>query len=159
MQKEFIKHIKTLNITENSKILLAISGGADSVAMLNLFTNTRYECGIAHCNFHLRDKESDLDEKYVKSLSEKYNFKYFKIDFDTKKHSKENCISIEMAARELRYKWFEEIRTENSYDYIATAHHKDDIIETFFINLSRGTGIRGLTGINASCSRVNPSSE
>ena len=82
MQKEFIKHIKTLNITENSKILLAISGGADSVAMLNLFTNTRYECGIAHCNFHLRDKESDLDEKYVKSLSEKYNFKYFKIDFE-----------------------------------------------------------------------------
>ena len=117
--------------------------------MLSLFANTKYKCGIAHCNFHLRDNESDLDEKYVKSLSKKYNFEYFKIDFDTKKHSEKNGISIEMAARELRYKWFEEIRAENSYNYIATAHHKDDIIETFFINLSRGTGIRGLTGINA----------
>jgi len=149
MQKEFNSNIKTLNIPNNSKILLAVSGGADSVAMLNLFANSKYKCAVAHCNFHLRDKESNLDEKYVEQLTEKHNFKYFKIDFDTKKYSKENGISIEMAARELRYKWFEKIREENSYNYIATAHHKDDIIETFFINLARGTGIRGLTGIKA----------
>jgi len=149
MQKEFNTHIKSLNIYNNSKILLAVSGGADSVAMLDLFANTNYECAIAHCNFHLRDKDSSLDEEYVKLLSDKYKFKYFKIDFDTKKYANENGISIEMAARELRYTWFEKIRIENSYNFIATAHHKDDIIETFFINLARGTGIRGLTGISS----------
>ncbi|MBN1253367.1 MAG: tRNA lysidine(34) synthetase TilS [Bacteroidales bacterium] len=134
---------------EKSKILLAVSGGADSVAMLKLFENSKFTIGIAHCNFHLRGEESDLDEKYVKELSETYETEYFRIDFDTKKYSKEKGISIEMAARELRYTWFEKIREENNYDFIATAHHKDDIIETFFINLARGTGIRGLTGINA----------
>jgi len=140
---------KNIRLKKTNSLLLAISGGADSVAMLHLFSKTAYECGIAHCNFHLRGEESDKDGELVEKLAKKYNYPFHKIDFDTKKYSSENGTSIEMAARELRYNWFEKIRDENNYDFIATAHHKDDIIETFFINLARGTGIRGLSGIKA----------
>ena len=148
MIKDFKYYIeKTLYLQVVDKILLTISGGADSITMLDLFSKLNYSCGIAHCNFHLRGKDSDGDELFVQKLSEKYNLPYYKTDFDTRKYAKEKGISIEMAARELRYNWFEEIRKNDGYQYIATAHHKDDAIETFFINLTRGTGIRGLTGI------------
>ena len=142
--KQFIEN--KLKLDAGNKILLAVSGGADSIAMLHLFSRTEFQCGIAHCNFHLRGNESDLDEILVKKLGEKYKFPYYKMDFETKQYADENGISIEMAARELRYTWFEKIRQENNYHFIATAHHQDDLIETFFINLTRGTGIRGLTG-------------
>ncbi|MEN8120920.1 MAG: tRNA lysidine(34) synthetase TilS [Bacteroidota bacterium] len=145
---DFNKYLdNTLKLPSAKRILLTISGGADSIVMLDLFSKTVYKCGIAHCNFHLRGNESDKDEKLVKKLTQKYGYPFYKIDFDTEKYASENSISIEMAARELRYNWFEKIRKENEYDYIATAHHKDDVIETFFMNLARGTGIRGLSGI------------
>ncbi len=148
MKKGFLKFIsEKLKLSANDRILLAISGGADSVAMLNLFSNTDFDCGVAHCNFHLRGQESDLDEKLVEELALMHKFPYYKTDFETKKHAKTKRISIEMAARELRYNWFEKIRKEFDYQYIAIAHHQDDVIETFFINLTRGTGIKGLSGI------------
>ena len=148
MKKIFEKHItQELQLSPQSKILLAISGGADSIVMLDLFAKLGYKCCIAHCNFHLRGEESDGDEKLVEKLAEKYNYPLFKVDFDTKGFAEANGISIEMAARDLRYEWFDEIRQSNECQYIATAHHQDDIIETFFINLLRGTGIRGLSGI------------
>ena len=150
MLKEFLIHSSnSFNFKDQTNILLAISGGADSILMLDLFSKTDYGCGIAHCNFHLRGSESDKDAELMEKLAKKYDYPFYKIDFDTKLHASKNGISIEMAARELRYDWFEKIRKENSYDYIATAHHKDDVIETFFINLARGTGIRGLSGIKA----------
>ncbi len=148
MKKLFDKHIQEeLKLPYQSKIVLAISGGADSVVMLDLFAKSNYQCCIAHCNFQLRGIESDGDEILVKKLAEKYNYPFFKKNFDTKEFAEEKGISIEMAARDLRYNWFEKIRQDNGFQYIATAHHQDDVIETFFINLLRGTGIRGLSGI------------
>lgn len=148
MQNNFDTYLKnTLKLAAENNILLAVSGGADSVAMLDLFAKAGFKCGIAHCNFRLRGKESDKDEELVAKLAKKYNFPFYKIAFDTKKHASDKGISIEMAARELRYVWFEKIRLENNYDFVATAHHRSDLIETFFMNLVRGTGIRGLSGI------------
>ncbi len=144
----FQKNIsENFDIAPNDKILLAVSGGADSVAMLDLFSKAKYSCGIAHCNFRLRGEHSDGDEKFVSELAKKYNFALHKISFDTKSYARKHGISIEMAARDLRYEWFEKIRQDFDYKYIALAHHQNDIIETFFINLVRGTGIRGLSGI------------
>ncbi len=128
-------------------ILLAVSGGIDSVAMCKLFHKTRFKFGIAHCNFKLRGEESDLDELFVKELSKKYNVPFHSISFNTASFSKKNKLSIQVAARQLRYDWFEEIRQQYHYKFIATAHHQYDSIETFFINLIRGTGIAGLHGI------------
>lgn len=142
--KEFL--VNKLKISEKDRILLTVSGGADSVAMLHLFSQTNFHLGIAHCNFHLRGEESDQDEELVNKLAKEYKLPWFRVDFNTTAYASEHGISIEMAARELRYTWFEKIRSENNYHYIATAHHQDDLIETFFINLTRGTGIRGLTG-------------
>ena len=143
----FISQEKLFNKT--AKILIAISGGADSIVLLDLLINTGYSCAIAHCNFKLRGQESEKDALFVENLSKKYDLKYFYKEFNTKKYSTQNKISIEMAARELRYEWFEKIRKENNYDFIATAHHKNDSVETFLLNITRGTGIRGLTGIPA----------
>jgi len=155
MKKLFDNYLnQNIRILKSEKIILAISGGADSMAMLHLFSKSRFECCVAHCNFHLRGAESDGDDKFVEDLSFKYNYPFYKIDFDTKKYAKENGISIEMAARDLRYNWFDELRTKLDYQYIATAHHQDDMIETFFINLTRGTGIRGLSGIKAKNDRI-----
>lgn len=148
LSEKFFNNLKdNLAIPISDKILLAVSGGADSVAMLDLFSKSPYKFGIAHCNFHLRGADSDGDEKFVKQLSEFYHAPVYSIDFDTITFAEQNGISIEMAARQLRYEWFEKIRQQHHYKYIATAHHQDDVIETFFINLTRGTGIRGLSGI------------
>lgn len=148
MHKNFLNNLtQKLKVQPSDKFLLAISGGADSIAMLDLFSKTNYNCVIAHCNFNLRGEDSDQDQIFVKKLAKEYNYRYFDISFDTKQYSRENGISIEMAARNLRYNWFEKIREENQCNYIATAHHQDDIVETFFINLCRGSGIRGLSGI------------
>lgn len=131
------------------KILLAVSGGIDSMVMLDLFSKLEYHLIIAHCNFKLRAKESDEDCEFVKNLESSYNIIVHTKEFDTIEFAEENKISIQMAARQLRYDWFAELKDKLGFDLIATAHNKDDNLETFFINLSRGTGIKGLSGIKA----------
>ncbi len=129
------------------KILLAVSGGIDSMAMFNLFVKTAYKIGVAHCNFTLRGAESDEDQQFVKIQAEKFNVPFYTIRFDTKDYAKKRGISIQMAARDLRYDWLRNIQNENGYQYIGVGHNSDDSIETFFINLTRNAGIHGLTGI------------
>jgi tRNA(Ile)-lysidine synthase len=148
MQKGFVSYIQKEKLFHKTeKILLTVSGGIDSVVMCELFHKAGYNFGIAHCNFQLRNNESDADEIFVEALAEKYHVEFHSIAFDTSAFAKKNKLSIQLAARELRYQWFEEIRSQYEYSYIATAHHQDDSIETFFINLIRGTGISGLHGI------------
>ncbi len=131
----------------NNRILLAVSGGIDSVCMFHLFRKAGYSIAIAHCNFGLRDEESDQDEVFVQNLAEEFDIPLFKVKFNTAEIAKKEGISIQMAARDLRYDWFEEIRVKYDYNYIAIAHNKDDVIETFLINLTRGCGLKGLSGI------------
>jgi tRNA(Ile)-lysidine synthase len=133
---------------DGAKVIVGVSGGADSVALLDILHSLKYECVVAHCNFHLRGKESDRDAFFVEELCEKYKLKYERIDFDTETYAEIHSISIEMAARELRYGWFEQLRIIHLADKIAVAHHRDDSVETILFNLIRGTGIRGLTGIS-----------
>ena len=148
MLKQFKKYIATQKLfLRKEKILLTVSGGIDSVAMCELFYQAGLQFGIAHCNFGLRGDESDADEVFVKNLAEKYEVPFYVNRFNTADFARENGISIQMAARELRFKWFDEILTAEKYHYIATAHHQNDEIETFFINLMRGTGVAGLHGI------------
>lgn len=148
MLEEFRKYISDHDLfTPSDHILLAVSGGMDSVVMTELFHRAGFKFGIAHCNFGLRGKESDGDEVFVEKLAGKYNVPFFTKRFLTTKVTKERGISVQMAARELRYAWFEEIRKKHKYSYIATAHHLDDQAETFFINLLRSTGIAGFHGI------------
>ncbi len=134
-------------ISKQSKLIVAVSGGADSIALLHLLYTAGYQCIAAHCNFHLRGEESNRDEQFVKDFCQKIHVPLRKIDFDTETFAKTRCISTEMAARELRYQWFEQLRIRENANYIAVAHHADDVIETFMINLSRGAGLRGLAGI------------
>lgn len=144
----FKEHINTnFSFLKGKKILVAISGGIDSVALTHLLVKAGYDSTLAHCNFRLRGKESDTDEQFVKDLAKHFNIPFFSVSFDTKKYAKEQKLSTQMAARELRYNWFEKTREENQLDYIATAHHLDDNLETFVINFARGTGLNGLTGI------------
>lgn len=133
--------------TSKQKILLAVSGGLDSSVMCHLFHKAGYRFAIAHCNFGLRSKESDGDETFVKNMAMKYNSPFYVERFETLKFAKKNKMSVQMAARQLRYDWFEKIRSSEGFNYIAIAHHRDDETETFFINLIRGTGISGLHGI------------
>ena len=148
MLKAFSTYCKQNNLIKpNNTVLLTVSGGIDSVVMCELFHQSKLKFAIAHCNFQLRSKESVQDELFVEELSEKYNVPYHSIAFDTKNHAKKNKLSTQVAARDLRYQWFEEIRNQFNYHSIATAHHQNDSIETFFINLLRGTGIKGLHGI------------
>ena len=155
MFDSFIKFIEERQLFEqHQKILLAISGGIDSMVLLYLFEKSGYEYGIAHCNFNLRGEESNEDEHFVRQQVLIHGVPAFFQSFETEEYARLNGISIEMAARELRYRYFEKIRSENHYDYIATAHHLDDLIETFFLNLSRKTGIKGLTGIKEKSGRV-----
>lgn len=136
------------------KILLAVSGGVDSVCMCELFYQNKFSFALAHCNFKLRGKESDEDEKFVRTLAEKYKVEFFNISFNTDEYAAEKGISIQMAARDLRYKWLEKIRAKNNFEYVSVAHHRDDVVETFFINLLRGTGISGLTGIKEKNNKI-----
>ena len=148
MQKiveKFIEDEKLLK--KNSKVILGVSGGADSIALLNVLHNAGYETIVAHCNFHLRHEESMRDEAFVKSFCEERQLEYRSVHFDTIRYAAQHSLSIEMAARALRYSWFEELRQEFKAEAIAVGHHKDDSIETMLMNLVRGTGIKGLTGI------------
>lgn len=138
----------------NEKILVAVSGGVDSVVLLDLLCEMGVECGVAHCNFHLRGDESDGDFEFVKNLASNKGLAFYSKDFDTKKYAAENKISIEMAARDLRYDWFKELREVFNYKYIAIGHHADDVAETVLINLVRGTGIHGLSGIKSKLGKI-----
>ena len=129
------------------KVIIALSGGADSVALLCLLQTLGYNCEAAHCNFHLRGKESDRDQAFVCQLCAKRQVPLHIVHFNTVRTAEERHISIEMAARELRYEWFEEIRRKSGANVIAVAHHRDDSVETLLLNLIRGTGINGLRGI------------
>lgn len=132
---------------KGKKLLIACSGGLDSVVLTKLMKELDFEIALAHCNFSLRGMESDGDEMFVIGLARNLEIPVFAETFDTKKFAEEYKVSTQMAARDLRYNWFSEILEDFKYDYILTAHHLDDDLETFFINLSRGTGIKGLTGI------------
>lgn len=129
------------------KVLVCVSGGADSVALLDVLRRGGYECEVAHCNFHLRGAESDRDEQFVRSLCSKMEVKLSVKNFDTFLYAREHKMSVELAARELRYAWFEELAKEKGCQAIAVAHHQNDQAETVLMNLRRGTGIRGLCGI------------
>ncbi len=129
------------------KIVLAVSGGKDSVVLLDLFQEAKFNFTVAHCNFQLRGEESDQDAEFVKQLCASHGIPFRATTFETKDFAKTNKLSIEMAARQLRYKWFEQLRQELDYQYIASAHHLNDSIETILLNLTKGTGIAGLRGI------------
>ncbi|MBQ8601713.1 MAG: tRNA lysidine(34) synthetase TilS [Bacteroides sp.] len=129
------------------KVLVALSGGADSVALLRVLDALGYQCECAHCNFHLRGEESNRDEAFVQQLCQKFDIPLHVTHFDTTDYAHTKRISIEMAARELRYQWFETLRQSIGASVIAVAHHRDDSVETFLLNLIRGTGINGLKGI------------
>ncbi|MDA3954096.1 MAG: tRNA lysidine(34) synthetase TilS [Bacteroidales bacterium] len=155
MQQEFQKYIYSNKLfSGKNRLLLGISGGIDSVCMFHLLRQMEIPIGFAHCNFQLRGNESDQDELFVKNLANQYSIPLFTNRFDTKNIAENKGISIQMAARNLRYDWFEEIREKYSYDYITIAHNRDDVIETFLINLTRGSGIKGFTGIKPKAGNI-----
>lgn len=148
MLERFKNHIqKKFSYLQHESILIALSGGLDSVVLTHLMHKMNPDCTLAHCNFNLRGKESDLDEAFAKELGNQLGLEVETTSFATQKKATEEKISIQMAARELRYQWFDQIAKRRKIKYILTAHHKDDVLETFLINLTRGTGLEGLTGI------------
>ena len=148
MLEQFKAYINRYNlIGEGDRLVLALSGGIDSMVLADLLLKSKVDFVAAHCNFHLRGEKSDGDERFVRDFCEKNGIQCFVKHFETEKYAEENGISIEMAARDLRYAWFEELRQQLDYDKIAVAHHADDQAETFFINLLRGAGLNGLKGM------------
>ncbi|MCD6333031.1 MAG: tRNA lysidine(34) synthetase TilS [Bacteroidales bacterium] len=133
---------------KHTSLLVTVSGGIDSVVLLDLLVTEGFDLRVAHCNFSLRGSESDQDELFVKNLAFQYQVPFHSKRFNTSRYAKERGISIEMAARDLRYQWFEELRNEQNCDWTAVAHQAEDQVETLFINLTRGTGLKGLSGIS-----------
>lgn len=147
MYKLFSTHInKEFNFLKKSKLLIAVSGGVDSMVLVDLFKKLKYNITIAHCNFKLRNEESDLDEVFVRTYALENSIPFYFKEFVTKLPKQ----SLQMAARTLRYNWFYDVLKKEKLDYLLTAHHLDDSLETFILNLSRASGIEGLTGIKAS---------
>ena len=143
--KDYIKKHKLLSLSD--LYIVALSGGADSVALLLLLDEMGYKVHALHCNFHLRGEESDRDERFCEDLCLKKNIPFHRIHFDTLMYAETHKMSVEMAARELRYRYFEQLRKDIGAEGICVAHHQDDTVETVLLNLVRGTGLRGLTGI------------
>jgi tRNA(Ile)-lysidine synthase len=141
----YIQHHNLAN--SGTSILVACSGGVDSMVLVDVLLKLNYNVSLAHCNFQLRGKESDADEKFLHDFAMKHNIPFYTIKFDTKGYKQNKDVSTQMAARELRYNWFEQIRKENGYHSIAVAHHLDDQLETILLNITKGTGIKGLTGM------------
>ena len=148
MIDQFQAYINRYNLlAESDKVILALSGGIDSMVLADLLLKAKVEFVAAHCNFHLRGEESDGDEQFVRDYAERNGIQCFVKHFETEKYAAEQGVSIEMAARDLRYAWFEQLRQQLGYDKIVVAHHADDQAETFFINLLRGAGLNGLKGM------------
>ena len=148
MFQKIQKHItQNLPFLEESRILIAISGGLDSVVLTHVCHRANLNFALAHCNFNLRGSESDGDQDFVLQLAKDLEVEVFTQSFDTNNFAETHKVSTQMAARELRYDWFEALCEQLHFDYILTAHHADDNLETFLINLTRGTGLDGLTGI------------
>jgi tRNA(Ile)-lysidine synthase len=145
--ENFIAENQLLN--RQNAVLVAVSGGIDSAALLHFFVKSGYKCAVAHCNFHLRGENSNRDACFVKQLAKKYAIPFYIHEFNTFATAEKEGISIEMAARKLRYDWFEELLQNNDFQAIIAAHHQNDNAETILLNLIRGTGIRGLTGMRA----------
>lgn len=153
--ERFQEYVKRHDLfTRQDKILLTVSGGVDSMVLMSLCVNSGYNIGIAHCNFGLRGQESDEDEIMVQETARRYGIECHNKRFDTLGEMDRTGESMEMAARRLRYEWFHQLSEEFDYTVIAIAHHVDDSIETFFINMLRGTGLRGLTGISKQVGRI-----
>ena len=148
LRNRFTEILKRLPLhTDTDRFLLAVSGGPDSMAMALLFKGRGLKFGIAHCNFGLRGEESDREETFVTEWAQKQQIPFFAKHFDTRRLAAQKDISIQMAARELRYAWFEDLRVQENFNWIVTAHHLDDQAETVLMNMLRGTGISGLRGI------------
>ncbi len=145
---QFTNYISQHQLFEkNDHVLLAVSGGKDSVLMAQLFKLAGFNFSIAHCNFNLRANEAQRDEAFVKLLADDMGVPFHVVHFDTKAFAEQHHISTQMAARQLRYDWFDELREQQNYQYVAVAHHQNDAIETVLLNLVRGTGISGMHGI------------
>ncbi|WP_370398013.1 tRNA lysidine(34) synthetase TilS [Tenacibaculum dicentrarchi] len=150
MLQQLAKHIDhNFLFLKDKKLLIAISGGVDSVVLTHLLNQLKYDISLAHCNFQLRSDQSDLDEKFIKDLGKELEISVFSTLFETSKYAAKNKLSTQLAARKLRYNWFDELLKKHDFDYVLTGHHADDNLETVLINLTRGTGLDGLTGIPA----------
>ena len=148
MVSKFQEHLKSkFPFLQKAKILIAVSGGLDSMVLLELLLLSKLDLAVAHCNFQLRNAESDGDEAFVKSYCSTHSIHGFFQRFDTKQFAEDEKLSIQVAARKLRYEWFYELLKKENFDFVLTAHHLDDQLETFIINFSRGTGLDGLCGI------------
>ena len=155
MLEKFESFVSDNNLfSKDDRILIALSGGVDSVVLSHLMCRANYKISLAHCNFHLRDEESNRDEAFVRRWAKENNIPLFVKEFDTYQYMKENKLSLEMAARDLRYNWFNSLLESEGFTCLCTAHHLDDSIETFFINLLRGTGIAGLHGIKVKNDKI-----
>ena len=155
MVTAFKKHIAAhFPALADQKILIACSGGLDSIVLLHLLQKIGLTLGVAHCNFKLRGAHSDADLSFIETIAGNLGVPVFTTVFDTKRYAKTQGVSTQVAARELRYEWFYSTARANGYDRIATGHHADDDLETFFINLSRVTGLRGLTGITSNTEQL-----
>lgn len=157
MKGQLLKHLYNHypNLWD-SRLLIAVSGGIDSMVLVDLLHKLELSIAIAHCNFQLRGEESTQDQEFVVAVAQKNNLHYFVKKFDTIAFAETEKLSIQLAARKLRYDWFFELKEKHGFDYIVTAHHLDDSLETFFINLSRGTGLEGLLGIRENENVIRP---
>jgi tRNA(Ile)-lysidine synthase len=148
VKEKFLKQLNELGVAETDRLLLAVSGGHDSMVMAHLFQSCNYSFSVAHVNFQLRGDDSDRDEQFVQDWCSQNKIPFFCQRVETNNYAIENKLSIQMAARDLRYAWFNELLDKNGFQYVVTAHHLNDSIETVLINLARGTGLEGLTGIS-----------
>ncbi|WP_299819336.1 tRNA lysidine(34) synthetase TilS [uncultured Pontibacter sp.] len=133
----------------DNKILAAVSGGIDSVVLCEVLHQLKYTFAIAHCNFGLRAEDAEADQLFARKLAKQYEVPFYTENFNTQAFAEQEKLSTQMAARTLRYEWFEQVRNQEGYDYIATAHHSNDLAETILLHLTKGTGIAGLHGIPA----------
>ena len=148
MLQKFKQHLyQNFPFLEDSKLLIAISGGVDSVVLAHLCSQLNLNFSLCHCNFNLRGQESDDDEAFVTSLAKTLKIPVYATSFETEKYVAKNKVSIQVAARDLRYTWFYELLDTKGYNYVLTAHNTNDNLETFIINLTRGSGLEGFTGI------------